>query len=244
MNDIQQKKSRSYCILLTGTIKPSIVYALKRTSPIDRENDYYNAIKNWMKFKIPIVFCENSNFDSHKIRGLAGPDFEFIHYEESEDLTTKGKGFGEARIMNYAFQHSHLINQSDYIIKITGRLFISNFKPIIKIAGSLDFDIMAPLENKLKWTDSRLFIFKKDFFNQYFLKYIDKINDSTGFCFERALACSIHELLADNKKWEMLPFYPRFKGFSGTYNEKYSVFRHNAWNKVIRFPLLRYLNKF
>jgi hypothetical protein len=244
MNNFQQETSKSYCLLLTGTISPSTAYALKRINPVDRENDYYNALVKWMQFKIPMVFCENSNFNSHKIKELTGPSFEFIQYEESEDITTKGKGYGEALIMNYAFAHSHLINQYDYIIKITGRLFINNFKSILKIADPLDFDIMAPLENNLKWSDSRFLIFRKDFFSLYFQKRINIINDATGFTFERALACSIHELLADNKKWEMLPCYPGYKGFSGTYNEMYSIFRHNAFRKTIWFRLFRYLNKF
>lgn len=241
---MNKNQKKSFCLLLTGTIKPSIVYALKRTSSTERENDYFNAISEWMKYKIPIVFCENSNFDSNKIKGLIGPDFEFIQYEEIEELTKKGKGFGEAKIMQYAMNKSKIINSNDFVIKVTGRLFVKNFKSIFKVANSMEYDIMAPLENKLKWSDSRLIIFKKTFYHQYFIKYSEKIDDSTGYCFERALACSIHELLSDNKKWEMLPFYPLFKGFSGTYNEKYTIFKHNALNKIIRFPLIRYLYKF
>jgi hypothetical protein len=243
MNKAHSNWSKNYCILLTGTIKPAIVYSLKRTEPADRENDYYHAITRWMKFNIPIVFCENSNYQSAKIKDLTSSAFEFIQFNETEDLALKGKGYGEARIMEYAFRNSQLLQQHDYIIKVTGRLFISNFGTILKIADSLDFDIMSPLENNLKWSDSRLFILKRDFFARYFIKYAEKIDDSNGFCFERALACSIHELLADNKKWEMLPRFPKFVGYSGTYNKRYSIFRNNAMMKAIRFRLFKYICK-
>jgi hypothetical protein len=235
---------KDYCILLTGTIKPSIVYSLKRTDPNQRERDYYTAISEWLQFKIPVVFCENSNYYSVLIKNLESPYFEFIQYSDSDDLSSRGKGFGEARIMEYAMKKSRIISEHEYIIKVTGRLFIRNIISILKIADNSNFDVMAPLENKLKWADSRLFIFNKLFYQQYFSKSALKIDDSIGFCFERALACSIHDLLADNRNWEMLPFYPKYKGYSGTYNEAYSIFKKGALLKIISFPVLRYLIKF
>jgi hypothetical protein len=127
------------------------------------------------------------------------------------------------------------------VIKITGRLYIRNFRKILAIAEQLDFDVMAPLENNLKWTDSRLIIYHREFFDRYFTLYANQINDSSGLPFERALAFAIHALLADNKKWEMLPCYPKYQGYSGTHNIRYTPFYKLSFLKWFRFPLLRYL---
>jgi hypothetical protein len=67
------------------------------------------------------------------------------------------------------------------------------------------------------------------------------MNDFSGIPFERALAFAIHALLADNGKWETLPYYPKYSGYSATHNKKYTSLYKLAFRKQIRFPLLRYL---
>ena len=229
------------CILLSGSIKPNDVFSLKRSDPLTRENDYYHAISKWLKFNIPVVFCENSNYNSGKIKNISSPLFEFLQYEELQDLSERGKGLGEYLIMKYAHEHSKFLERSEYVIKVTGRLFIRNFKKILRSAERLDFDVMAPLENNLKWSDSRLIIYQREFFDRYFTPCASQINDSSGLPFERALAFAIHTLLSDNKKWEMLPYYPKYEGFSGTHNKRYTPLYKMSFLKQFRFPLLRYL---
>ncbi len=235
------KPSKKYCILLTGTIKPKNIISLKRTDPGLREKDYYNAINKWLSLDFPVVFCDNSNFKSDKINNIKNPNFELLQYKENYDLTEKGKGYGEFQIMKFAMAHSLRMKKYDYIVKITGRLYVRNLLKIIKKIDTVNFDIVAPLENNLKWSDSRLIIFQKNFFSDYFNKYGEQINDSTGNCFERALAKAIHALLSDDKNWEMLPIFPNYEGYSGTYNKKYHKLTLNTIEKIFRFPLINYL---
>ena len=232
---------RESCLLLTGSINPKDVFSLKRSDPAVRENDYYDAIIRWLRLNIPLVFCENSNYDSEKIKSISNPNFEYLRYEEDEDLSQKGKGWGEYLIMKYAHEHSQIIKKTSFVIKITGRLYIRNFRKILASAEQQDFDVMAPLENNLKWTDSRMIIYYRGFFDRYFTPYASQINDSSGLPFERALAFAIHALLADNKKWEMPPCYPKYQGYSGTHNKRYTLFYKWSVLKWIRFPLLKYL---
>ncbi len=235
--------SRKICILLTGTIYPDQVFSLGRTDPIQREADYYHALTQWLKKGFPVIFCENSNYKSARIDQMQADHagFEFLQYKETTDLSKKGKGLGEFSIMAYAHANSQIIKESDYVIKITGRLFVRNFEKIMRKLSAMEPDVVAPLELKLKWADSRMFIYKKFFFEDYFSKYGNQIDDSTRFVFERALACSIHAALADNKKWEPLPCYPVYEGYSGTFNLKYSRLSIESIGKSIKFFLYRKL---
>jgi hypothetical protein len=232
---------KKYCILLTGTIKPDAVLSLGRTDALQREKDYYEAVNHWIKKGIPVVFCENSNYDSELISSISEPGFEFIQYKEFADLSLKGKGYGEFNLMKFAFENSKFIEEADTIIKVTGRLIVKNFNSILRRTENWDFDILSPLEVNLAWSDSRFIVFKKSFFTDYFVKKGEEINDSTGYCFERALASAIHYAIGDGKKWEMIPVYPNYIGFSGTNNQKYTLFKYEILKKLIKFPLFRFL---
>ena len=72
------------------------------------------------------ISCDNSNFKSDKINNIKNPNFELLQYKENYDLTEKGKGYGEFQIMKFAMAHSLRMKKYDYIVKITGRLYVRN----------------------------------------------------------------------------------------------------------------------
>lgn len=54
-------------ILLTAIINPINIPFTKRIDPIERESDYLNALKFYLKLeKYPIVFTENSYIHGSK----------------------------------------------------------------------------------------------------------------------------------------------------------------------------------
>lgn len=82
-------------------------------------------------------------------------------------------------------KHSELISNSDYIIKITGRLFVKNFHDLISnIPKNHDIDIITDLERGLTWADSRVFFFSKEFAYKYLFPLQNKLNDTNGVYFE------------------------------------------------------------
>lgn len=227
----------NYCILLTGTIQPLKVFSLGRIDVETREKDYYNAICQWLKKGVPVVFCESSGYASERISALgkAHTHFEFLQYKDETDLSEKGKGYGEYLVMQHAFAHSKFIGEAEFIVKVTGRLFVKNFDRLLKSIGSKEFDVASALELTLKWADSRLFIFRRSFYTENFVPFGGSINDKQRFVFERALACGIHDALSKNKTWEPLPFFPVYKGYSGTFNYRYRLFSYDSIRKSIRF---------
>ena len=95
-----------FVILLTGCINPNGMKYTALQDPKEREKQYIEAIGFYLrKTSLPIVFCENTNyipfanyFSEHKKSGR----FEYLTFDGNSYDKNKGKGFGEALIVDYA----------------------------------------------------------------------------------------------------------------------------------------------
>lgn len=216
-------------ILLTATIDTKDVVFVKRSNPLVRESDYINSIKKWIKnTTYLIVFCENSGYPIDKIKSIVEQygrnQIELLQFNGQNFPGEFGKGYGELLIIKYAIQNSNLIQNSDYVIKVTGRYFIKNIKKIADVLLKNDnIYVMADLQRNLTWADTRIFAFKPSFFTNYLSKYQDMINDSQGFYLEHALARAILCAISDGHKWIPLPSKPLIIGHSGTANTPYKA---------------------
>lgn len=219
------------CILLTATIRPINVPDLKRTDRQQRENDYIEAVKYYLQFNFPIVFCENSNTKSKEILKILNNvkiKFEYLTFESLK--STEGKGKGEAEILSYAFENSEIIKNCINIIKITGRYKIKNFSKQINNIHN-DY-IYVNLINDLSFSDSRFFIINKVFYNNYFSVSLKKINEKEKIFMEHALLSATLKYISDFNKWSLLNEKTIYEGVYGTDNTKY-----------INNPLKIYLKK-
>lgn len=219
------------CILLTATIRPINVPDLKRTDRQQRENDYIEAVKYYLQFNFPIVFCENSNTKSKEILKILNNvkiKFEYLTFESLK--STEGKGKGEAEILSYAFENSEIIKNCINIIKITGRYKIKNFSKQINNIHN-DY-IYVNLINDLSFSDSRFFIINKVFYNNYFSMSLEKINEKEKIFMEHALLSATLKYISDFNKWSLLNEKTIYEGVYGTDNTKY-----------INNPLKIYLKK-
>lgn len=138
-----KEKTRQVCILLTTTIKINgNVHWLFQRNSIERKETYLKAIKQWLeKTELPICVVENSgdNYEElNEYKEKYKDRFEVVCYNEktlaeSEHLKSSvSKGQCELFALNYAFEKSKLINESEFIIKITGRYFIGGLEEYIK----------------------------------------------------------------------------------------------------------------
>lgn len=229
------------CLFLTGTITPKGVPDLKRIDPIERENDYYEAINKWLQLGYPLVFCENSNTTSGKIYALldaAPQQTEYISF--ASEVSHLGKGHGEAEIFSYAFNNSDILNSCFYVCKATGRYFIRNAAQLLNSAeGEEGIDVIANLSRNITWADSRFFIAKLDFYHYTLSKCLSLIDESKHIYFEHVLAKAIHLKLAEGGKWDLLPFYPEYEGVYGTSNINYS----NSLFKKLKFKIFHFVKK-
>ena len=88
-----------------------------------------------------IIFAENSNYGGDIFEGLQQraeehqTQLEYLSFQgDAEQAGIHGKGYGEGEIMRYVFQHSELLKNEPYFVKMTGRLQIDN---IAKLTSSL-----------------------------------------------------------------------------------------------------------
>jgi len=221
-------------LLLTGAVNAKGVSFLKRNNEEERLNDYRVSLKKWVKQnRIKIVFVENSKYPKEKIVDHIGniENFEYLSFDGNELAVSKGKGYAEISSIEYALENSIFLKKADHIIKCSGRLFVNNAVSLLDFKNITKTDVIGNFNSSLDFLDSRLFVFTPFFFNTYFIKYKDRINDFESFYFEHALAAATHELLSNNKKWQPLPFPLIIQGISGTANLKLS----NPFKNLLTF---------
>ena len=133
----------STTIILTSTVNVNFNKCwLYQTSVNDRLQTYLSAILQWLtKTTFNIVLVENSGYNYDELsaeKELYKDRFEVITFIESEQEQAKylennnSKGASEMFSINYAFNNSNIIKQSNFIIKITFgefRLYFSYFMP-------------------------------------------------------------------------------------------------------------------
>jgi len=220
---IVKEEDSSFVVLLTATIQPKTTYLLQRVDPIERLRDYEEALRLWLKYDFPIVFCENSNYDLSSLRAIVpeGKDVEFIQFEGTNYSPELGKGIGEWEVIVHALTHTK--HENPYFIKVSGRYFVKNIKKIIKRVKEESL-INSSLSKNLSFSDSRCFVCKKEFFYDYFNENQKKyINDSEGVFFEHVLAKSILKAQSKHRgSWSHLAIAPNIIGISGTDGARYS----------------------
>ncbi|WP_299054240.1 hypothetical protein [uncultured Polaribacter sp.] len=226
---MSQKKT---CILLTATIAPSNVPFLKRMDKDQREEDYIDAIKYYLQFKLPIIFCENSNTNSKVILELlqnSGVKFEYFTFKSEKSI--EGKGKGEAEILSFAFLNSKIIKESSHTIKITGRYQVKNFLNQIK---NLKKDtVYANVTRNLTYSDSRFFILHNFFYSNYLLVNFSKIDEKNNIFMEHVLLSSVLKYIADLNHWSLLNQKTIYEGVYGTDNVKYKNTLFRIFGKQI-----------
>lgn len=230
-------------LLLTGCINPSGMSYTSLNDPKEREKQYINAIHFYLSnTHYPIVFTENSGTDISQLftDSIKSGRMEFLTFIGNQNKE-RGKGYGECEILQYALEHSVLINnsKSKRIAKITGRLIIRNIQAIIRwhTLFTSQHTTLCAINSDLSFPDSRFIIASKEFYHT-FLKKKDCINDSTGYYFEHALC----DTIKNEKRFPFSPFFiePQIEGISGSTGQIYkaapSISTSFSW-KYARYAL-------
>lgn len=209
-----------------------------------RESEYYKSIKKWISLGYPVIFCENSNYNSDMINkavsSLSPENFEYLKFTTS--VSHLGKGCGEAEIIDYVFKHSKLVNNHTIICKATGKNFVTNAKLICdKVIGSPISQnlVIAILVKNLTIADSRFFFFKKEFYLKYWVNHIGEINEPNHIYIEHTLAKSILMAIAAGEKWTLPPAIPLIKGYLGTTAQLYKYSFFSTFKKKFLYSIIK-----
>lgn len=232
------------CLLLTGTINPEGAPGVKRADPIERENDYFISISQWLELGIPLIFCENSGTLSPRISKLldsSNVPTEYLSYVSTKSKA--GKGPGEADILDYAYKHSEILRTSSLAAKISGRYYIENCQKIFDaISKDADIDIYADMVFNLEYVDTQFLIFSPNFYNNYLKGRLHDIDEKKIIYIEHIVARAIFAMLSEGKqKWRLLPHKPKLIGFSGSSGKKIKNKLGSRFYNVLKHTIKRRL---
>ena len=224
-------------ILLTACINPG---NMPYTALVDieiRTKQYIDALNYYLlNTRNKIVFVENTNTDIsfHFKNHIDNDRLEYIMFDGNSTFDNrKGKGYGEALIIDWALKNSKFINSDTDILKITGRLILKNLSLLNKIyclakskhthpltlASIINFDV----------ADSRAFIAHKSFFLDVFLKKKEEIYDSKDIYFEHVLLQSIIDWKNSGAIFIPIRFYLDIRGVSGSLGNVYKKPKSLIW---------------
>lgn len=197
----------------------------------ERQAQYVNAIRFYLKeTNYPIVFCENSGTDiSYLFQDfIDSGKLECLSFIGNQDKQ-KGKGYGEAEIIEYALKHSCFINDNCIVTKITGRLIINNICNILSPLKKRDNFVSCLFHSDLKFADSRLVCATVGFYS-YFLKHKNQINDNNSIYFEHILSSSV---IDSNIRYIPFSEAPIIIGQSGTTGDTYQIHKRNLKSIIL-----------
>ena len=235
------------CILLTACVNPCGMSHTVLQDSDARAEQYKQALDFYIKeTTLPLIFCENTMYDM----GMGYEQYvdsgrlELLAFEGNNYDKKRGKGYGEAVIMKYAVDHSVLIRNSKYVIKITGRLIVPDIK---RIASSplLCLSNLYRSNIKQNFISTYLFIARPLVLQKFVNKYQELIwedsptNDLIEHHWFRALTQD-----SELNNTIFIPFFsiPKVVGVSGTTGELYSMNDRLIGNMVYAYGFERERN--
>lgn len=135
-------------LLLTATITPPAgVPLLVRTDPAERFNDYARAFAFYLarvgSTFDAIVFAENSASDIEPLRKMAADAgvadrVEFFSYNGLDHPASRGRGYGEFKLIDHVMRESRKIGPDAFVWKCTGRYVFENIADLIRTRPDVD----------------------------------------------------------------------------------------------------------
>jgi hypothetical protein len=202
------------------------------------------SIEHWRSTPMVshVIVCDGSGFDlgSH-IKNMRtdqmGADCEVISFtNDVAKVRTKGKGYGEGEIVNYALQHSPVLRDAIVFAKCTGKLWVENFGGCLKrFNGLAAFDFHGNF--KPEQIDTRFYIVNKEFFNLNMAALHNHVDDSNGFYLEHAFRDGLKRFKISD--YVMCPT-PRVSGVSGSMGTTYQHHRIKSFLRDARSLLIKH----
>ena len=225
VNEVKDKLMGEICFLVTGCISPSgNIYRLALKDEKLRYDQYIDSLKYyiskpWCK---KLVFCDNSDSSvSDEIVKYAKKNktsFEWISFcGNKEEAVRKGKGYGEGEIIDYALTHSQLLLESDYFIKITGRLKIKNLPTLFWLEGK-NANIFNVDKEHVK-AQTFFYMIEKECYNNNFREAFVNVDDRNNVFLENLF----YEIIVKKGiPYVQLPIHLYVEGVSGSTGLRYS----------------------
>jgi hypothetical protein len=201
-------------LLMTATVCPPIgEHGTKRIDVSIRLNDYMEAFNFYLSEQITtidgILFVDNSNHALTEIKHIAqnykgSKQLEILSFYGLDYPIEFNKGYGELKLIEYAFDHSQLIKsmtEDDHFWKVTGRLKVLTINKIINTAPKT-FNIYADFRRRRGHVDTRLIAFS---LNGYKKHVYGKSKEMLGSIIETWLFKKLIPLLGEKETEGIVP---------------------------------------
>jgi len=158
-------------VLLTATIKPNLnQHKLIVNDSNERLLEYIKAMKFYnlmlnLNVIDNVVFVDNSGYDLSNLSSMfCNEKIEFLSFYDLDYPSDYHRGYGEFRLIDYAYKNSSIINglvENDRVWKITGRYIIRNISRFIRFSPC-NFDFYVNInDRKSKWVDMEIMCWNK-----------------------------------------------------------------------------------
>lgn len=232
-------------ILLTACVNPNGM-ALTALQDTDERLKQYEDALNWylINTNLPILFVENTDCDiSPKYKAwIEKGRLEMLTFRGNDYPRVLGKGYGEAKILEHALNHSIFLKDTDIIIKITGRLICRNINTIIrrcKRPDTMMSEVIKDRWNRMQ-CKSQVVVLPKRYLKDFFLPCSDHLNDTEHYWFEHLLWDASIKWQQNVGRFREFVSLPKIMGQSGSMGTMYTV---STWDIVIQ-PLRVFIHRF
>lgn len=215
-------------LILTGTINPAPQTGFLELRDVqEREEQYFLSLKYFIETGVfqKIIFCENSNYESHVIKKLGEiaqnkrVRLELLSFQGDAARTAEqGKGYGEGEIMEYIFRRSKLLEGEEYFIKITGRLLVDNISSLARKMNNNICYFNIPNHSHREMYDTRIYGMPVRLFRSLFIEAYHRVNDREGRYLEKVYTAVLEE---NHIKVRNFPRFPRIRGISASTGAEY-----------------------
>jgi hypothetical protein len=214
-------KSVCNCVLiLTACIEPKGMSFTKLQDPEIRKHQYIEAMKFYLQHTdMNILFVENSGHDvsSEFATEIENGRVEVLTFSGNDYPRALGKGYGEMILLEHAVKHAGLVQQADFIFKVSGRYKVRNIaKFFLQYQTDNQPEILADLQRFYTMADARMWGATPQFIRDCLLQKKEKVNDTAGYYFEHALADAILEYIIQDHRFALFKYLPRYTAISGT----------------------------
>lgn len=159
MGFVNGGQNNNPCIILTTTVRVRMhKVGLFQSDMEERRELYVSRIKQWLvETELPIVVVENSGYAFDELieyKRKYANRFDVCSYDEKTHegasylQNDPSKGCSELYAIQYARNHSQLLSDSDYVIKVTGRFFIPDLERYIYSLNLMDYDAITQNDSK------------------------------------------------------------------------------------------------
>jgi hypothetical protein len=231
-------RPRRDVLLLTATLQPPAT-AVARSDHRERLNDYLGALEFYLREpNAPydrILFVDNSKGGVGPIEAAArriphDKQVEIISFAGNDHPVSRGKAYGEFKLIDRGLTLSSTVHGSDMIWKATGRLRVLNLRQLHRALPNRPLDLVCDLHNvpligsdrlyRNRYMDLRVFAVRRDAYDTAYRGAWRLIDNFDAFAmYDLSMRARRHLRVLPR-----FPREPRLQGISGRHLRDY-----NAW---------------